>query len=66
MLARASEGSIILQSHEAPVNLQRLQYCIQLSNMSRTAKLTLAGTSVMAVGIVAFVHFAQQSEKAVG
>ena len=34
--------------------------------MSRAAKLTLAGTSVMAAGIVVFVHYAQQSEKAVG
>ena len=33
--------------------------------MSRAAKLTLAGTSFMAAGIVVFVHYAQQSEKAV-
>ncbi|MCJ1353009.1 MAG: hypothetical protein MMC33_002993 [Icmadophila ericetorum] len=32
--------------------------------MSRAAKLTLAGTSAMAIGIVVFVHYAQQSEKA--
>ena len=33
--------------------------------MSRASKLTLAGTSCMAVGIVVFVHFAQKAEKAV-
>ncbi len=33
--------------------------------MSRAAKLTLAGTSLMAAGTVLFVHYAQQSEKAV-
>ena len=33
--------------------------------MSRAAKLTLAGTSVGAVGIVALVHYQQNSEKAV-
>ncbi|KAG7006924.1 hypothetical protein G7Y79_00012g032600 [Physcia stellaris] len=32
--------------------------------MSRAAKLTLAGTSAMAAGIVYFVHFQQKSEKA--
>ncbi|KAI9880810.1 MAG: hypothetical protein M1830_000246 [Pleopsidium flavum] len=32
--------------------------------MSRAAKLTLAGTSLMAAGIVTFVHYAQRSEKA--
>ncbi|KAL8789452.1 MAG: hypothetical protein Q9195_006818 [Heterodermia aff. obscurata] len=32
--------------------------------MSRAAKLTLAGTSAMAVGIVYFVHFQQKAEKA--
>jgi len=32
--------------------------------MSRAAKLTLAGTSLFAVGTVFFVHFQQQSEKA--
>lgn len=33
--------------------------------MSRAAKLTLAGTSAMAAGIVIFVHYAQRAEKAV-
>lgn len=33
--------------------------------MSRTAKLTLVGTSCFAVGIVIFVHYAQQLEKSV-
>jgi protein PET117 len=33
--------------------------------MSRAAKLTLVGTSLFAVGTVFFVHFQQQSEKAV-
>jgi len=33
--------------------------------MSTAAKLTLAGTSAMAVGIVFFVHYAQKNEKAV-
>ncbi|KAI9855585.1 MAG: hypothetical protein M1813_009724 [Trichoglossum hirsutum] len=32
--------------------------------MSRAAKLTLACTTVTAAGIVAFVHYAQQTEKA--
>lgn len=32
--------------------------------MSRASKLTLAGTSLFAVGTVYFVHFQQQSEKA--
>ena len=36
-----------------------------LNIMSRAAKLTLAGTSAMAAGIVVFVHYAQRSEKAV-
>lgn len=33
--------------------------------MSRTAKLTLVGASCFAVGIVIFVHYAQQLEKSV-
>lgn len=33
--------------------------------MSRAAKLTLAGTSIGAIGIVALVHYQQNSEKAV-
>lgn len=33
--------------------------------MSRSAKLTLVGTSCFAVGIVIFVHYAQQLEKSV-
>ena len=33
--------------------------------MSRAAKLTLAGTTAAAAGIVVFVHYAQQAEKAV-
>lgn len=33
--------------------------------MSRAAKLTLTGTSLAAVGIVVFVHWAQKAEKAV-
>jgi len=33
--------------------------------MSTAAKLTLAGTSAAAVGIVFFVHYAQKNEKAV-
>ncbi|KAL9137003.1 MAG: hypothetical protein Q9175_001787 [Cornicularia normoerica] len=32
--------------------------------MSKAAKLTLAGTSVGAIGIVALVHYQQNSEKA--
>ncbi|OCK77536.1 hypothetical protein K432DRAFT_304012 [Lepidopterella palustris CBS 459.81] len=32
--------------------------------MSRAAKLTLAATSLSAIGIVIFVHHAQQAEKA--
>ncbi|MCJ1331990.1 hypothetical protein MMC10_008682 [Thelotrema lepadinum] len=32
--------------------------------MSRASKLTLAGTSLVAAGIVVFVHFAQTAEKA--
>ncbi|KAI9762078.1 MAG: hypothetical protein M1840_001487 [Geoglossum simile] len=32
--------------------------------MSRAAKLTLAGTTAVAAGIVVFVHYAQQAEKA--
>ncbi|KAE9375518.1 hypothetical protein N431DRAFT_463600 [Stipitochalara longipes BDJ] len=32
--------------------------------MSRTAKLTLAGTSLFAIGTIVFVHHAQQAEKA--
>jgi hypothetical protein len=34
-------------------------------NMSRASKLTLAGTSLVAAGIVYFVHWAQEAEKAV-
>jgi len=33
--------------------------------MSRAAKLTLAGTSLFAIGTIVFVHHAQQAEKAV-
>ena len=33
--------------------------------MSRAAKLTLAGTSLAAIGIVVFVHWAQTAEKKV-
>jgi len=33
--------------------------------MSRASKVTLATTSLMAAGIVVFVHYAQQAEKAV-
>jgi len=33
-------------------------------NMSRASKLTLAGTSLATAGIVYFVHWAQQAEKA--
>lgn len=33
--------------------------------MSRAAKLTLAGTSIGAIGIVTLVHYQQNSEKAV-
>lgn len=33
--------------------------------MSTKAKLTLAGTSLGALGIIVFVHYAQKSEKAV-
>lgn len=32
--------------------------------MSRAAKLTLAATSLSAIGIVVFVHYAQTTEKA--
>ncbi|KAI9817263.1 MAG: hypothetical protein M1827_001376 [Pycnora praestabilis] len=32
--------------------------------MSRASKLTLAGSTALAAGIVVFVHYAQQSEKA--
>ncbi|KAL9075550.1 MAG: hypothetical protein Q9161_001622 [Pseudevernia consocians] len=32
--------------------------------MSRAAKLTLAGTSIGAIGIVALVHYQQNAEKA--
>ncbi|KAH8796520.1 hypothetical protein BGZ57DRAFT_946633 [Hyaloscypha finlandica] len=32
--------------------------------MSRVAKLTLAGTSLFAIGTIVFVHHAQQAEKA--
>jgi len=32
--------------------------------MSRAAKLTLAGTSLFAIGTIVFVHHAQQAEKA--
>jgi hypothetical protein len=33
--------------------------------MSRAAKLTLAGSSLFALGTIVFVHYAQQAEKAV-
>ena len=33
--------------------------------MSRAAKLTLAGTSLGAAGVIVFVHYAQKAEKAV-
>ena len=33
--------------------------------MSRAARLTLAATSLSAIGIVVFVHYAQTAEKAV-
>ncbi|KAL9057322.1 MAG: hypothetical protein Q9162_002396 [Coniocarpon cinnabarinum] len=32
--------------------------------MSTTSKLTLAGTSISAIGVVVFVHFAQKWEQA--
>lgn len=34
-------------------------------NMSTKAKMTLAGTAAGALGIIVFVHYAQQAEKAV-
>jgi len=34
--------------------------------MSTASKLTLAGTTLGAIGIVIFVHYAQTSEKEVG
>jgi hypothetical protein len=49
----------------------RLDLCIftptghPTAKMSRAAKLTLASTSCMAIGIVVFVHYAQRAEKAV-
>jgi hypothetical protein len=33
--------------------------------MSRASKITLAATSLSAIGIVFFVHYAQQAEKTV-
>ena len=33
--------------------------------MSRASKLTLAATSLGAIGIVVFVHYSQRAEKAV-
>jgi len=33
--------------------------------MSQAAKLTLAGTSLGALGIITFVHYTQKAEKAV-
>lgn len=38
---------------------------LHLHEMSRAAKLTLAGTSLGAMGIVVLVHYQQQAEKAV-
>ena len=36
-----------------------------LKDMSRAAKLTLAGTSLGAIGIIVLVHYQQNAEKAV-
>ena len=66
ILARTSGGStrFVIQFHDALIaTTRKLDWSF---GMSRAAKLTLAGTSVMAVGIIVFVHYAQQSEKAVG
>lgn len=38
---------------------------LHIREMSRAAKLTLAGTSLGAMGIVVLVHYQQQAEKAV-
>ena len=35
------------------------------TDMSRAAKLTLAGSSIFALSTIVFVHYAQQAEKAV-
>ena len=40
-------------------------HILYIYSMSRAAKLTLAGTSLGAIGIVVMVHYQQQAEKAV-
>lgn len=52
-------------SRQSPLHSLALFDGYNLKDMSRAAKLTLAGTSIGAIGIVALVHYQQNSEKAV-
>lgn len=42
-----------------------IAYRTNASNMSRASQITLATTCATAIGVVAFVHFAQKQDKAV-
>lgn len=60
-LTRDIEVSGVFRSQDLPL----LPHLRAGQKMSTAAKLTLAGTSAAAVGIVFFVHYAQKNEKAV-
>ena len=44
----------------------QIHLLVVCSGMSTASKLTLAGTSLFAIGTIFFVHYGQQNEKAVG
>lgn len=48
-----------------PTSSFRYAHIIYNYSMSQAAKITLAGTSLGAIGIVIMVHYQQQAEKAV-
>lgn len=47
------------------LSLASILFCCAYIDMSTAAKLTLASTSVGAIGIVIFVHYQQKADKAV-
>ena len=59
--AKAMQGNRTIYRYVIP----RLAIDSEKSTMSRASKLTLAGTTAIAMGIVFFVHYGQTAEKAV-
>ena len=52
-------------SHQMSVTFQDCFTNTHTIDMSRASQITLATTCATAIGVVAFVHFAQQQDKAV-